>query len=1171
MEGVKQIPKARQPRAAAHAGGQNALAAPAAGKRKSPAEAMQADTAFQGEKAKVGEGADHQKMHEPAAKKAAEGQAAASAPANEREGKAKDRQAAGMDRQQPGVFNEAAFKAALQAKIQQLHLNTLKEAEDFKKNKGAESLKGNLSAQVNNEKEAAAGPVADKVKEAPDPSKEQSTPPGPQPAAAPPVQQPVVSGQPSAPKPAPDADISLKKESQELDTQMKDAKITDGQLTKGNEAKFSKAVDSKKNAQKNAAEAPPQFRKSEASIITQAQAAATGLGKTHLNQMAVGRNKHMSAVLAKQMAAKAKDEENRKKVADAINQKFDITKKEVELMLSQLDKNTNQAFDDGIAEATRQFEDYVDKHVTDFKIKRYLVEVGGSIKWAADLLMGPPEEINNIYKEGKNRYVVYMDGVIGKVARQVAAGLNAAKSRISAGKQEIQTYVNGLPQELQKAGQQAARDISSKFGELEQSVDNKQQELIDSLADKYKAGLENIDKKIEEMKEANKGFIDQAKGFISDVINMIIELKNMLLNVLARASAAIDLIIEDPIAFLGHLVDGVKMGIKRFVSNIGAHLKAGLMGWLFGTLAAAGIEVPKSFDLKGILSLILQVLGLTYANIRSRAVNIVGEKVVAGLEQAAEIFLIIKNEGIGGLWKFIKDKVADLKETVMSSIKEFIIQKIVVAGVTWLISLLNPASAFVKACKMIYDVIMFFVQRGKQIMDLVNAVINSVMAIAKGAINVAADAVEGALAKALPVAISFLASLLGLDGISEKIKTIIAKIQAPVNAAIDWVIHKAVALVKGVAGLLKGTGKKKDEPGKKGDEHSPEKKVKIAKGLSMLHEEQQRYKKDGKISKKDADRIVMTVKTNHPVFSGFWAREKGKKILFVYAASPETVDNEMDNTAGENALLPEPLKVHSHIKYKKGAQQEREGNKYVIHSINTDTLLVYLMADDGYVKKPMPVDQFVQQGKNGDYKLVTPGEMEQDLVPMDVCIIIFKYNDLPPTEYNKQLKLQERGINATTVDNWFSRKDQYEGRNKDSAAAQKRARDDEWQQWKKIVLARLRQEYRAMSGNKMPDKPTDDKMEADASKLADDYLSGKAALHAADQIAGGHFKGLTGLGLSRVNSSIGSQWAKVGPAGMRRDAQLLKHVTDYKKTRKFDNLPKSVKDQSKMKVNLNAE
>jgi hypothetical protein len=47
----------------------------------------------------------------------------------------------------------------------------------------------------------------------------------------------------------------------------------------------------------------------------------------------------------------------------------------------------------------------------------------------------------------------------------------------------------------------------------------------------------------------------------------------------------------------------------------------------------------------------------------------------------------------------------------------------------WVLSLLNPASAFVKACKAIYDIIMFFIERGSQIAELVNAVMEAVTAI----------------------------------------------------------------------------------------------------------------------------------------------------------------------------------------------------------------------------------------------------------------------------------------------------------------------------------------------------------------------------------------------------------------------------------------------------------
>jgi len=78
------------------------------------------------------------------------------------------------------------------------------------------------------------------------------------------------------------------------------------------------------------------------------------------------------------------------------------------------------------------------------------------------------------------------------------------------------------------------------------------------------------------------------------------------------------------------------------------------MDWLFGAIADTGLQLPDKFDLQGIVSIVLQILGLTYANFRARAVALVGEPVVAALEQAAEVFKIIITEGIPGLWRFIR-------------------------------------------------------------------------------------------------------------------------------------------------------------------------------------------------------------------------------------------------------------------------------------------------------------------------------------------------------------------------------------------------------------------------------------------------------------------------------------------------------------------------------------
>ena len=60
-------------------------------------------------------------------------------------------------------------------------------------------------------------------------------------------------------------------------------------------------------------------------------------------------------------------------------------------------------------------------------------------------------------------------------------------------------------------------------------------------------------------------------------------------------------------------------------------------------------------------------------------------------------------------------KLGDIKEMILEQVKEFVVTKIITAGITWLIGLLNLAAAFIKACKLIYDVVMFFVNNAARI------------------------------------------------------------------------------------------------------------------------------------------------------------------------------------------------------------------------------------------------------------------------------------------------------------------------------------------------------------------------------------------------------------------------------------------------------------------------
>jgi hypothetical protein len=105
---------------------------------------------------------------------------------------------------------------------------------------------------------------------------------------------------------------------------------------------------------------------------------------------------------------------------------------------------------------------------------------------------------------------------------------------------------------------------------------------------------------------------------------------------------------------------------------------------------------------------------------------------------------------------------------------------------------------------------MFFVQRGSQMVSLVNAVIDSVASIAGGNLGAAAGAVERALATGIPVAIGFLSSLLGLGNVSEKVQEIIQSARGLVDKGINAILNSkpvqmVVGFIKKVISRMKAT------------------------------------------------------------------------------------------------------------------------------------------------------------------------------------------------------------------------------------------------------------------------------------------------------------------------------------------------------------------------------
>ncbi|WP_395403614.1 hypothetical protein ACHMXB_05930 [Arthrobacter sp. UC242_113] len=753
--------------------------------------------------------AQSRKAHPPAASKAREAQAAALPPSDDVAGQAKAAKVDAMDAQQAGSFDKKAFIAAVKAAIDSKSPKTLQEADEYKKSGKAGEAKGQVKGLVTQGKEGQAKDIEAATAAPPDQSKAVPKPVTPM-AQEQPGQAAPVPAAGAVPKPAPAEQVNLAAGPHQANQEMADAEVTEQQLAQSNEPEFQQGLADKRSAAEHAQAAPVEFRQQEQQVLQQGKAEASAETAAGVTGMQSAKAAALANLVADKGKTKSKDEAKRAEVTAKVQGIFAATETDVKKILDGIDPKVEAAFEKGEAGARSAFEAYVEAKMSAYKKDRYGGWLGG-YRWLKDKIAGMPPKVNEFYEAGRELYLQRMDGVISQVADIVGGDLTKAKQRIAAGKAEIASYVKGLPADLQKVGAEASKEIGDKFSQLESDVNAKQESVVDALATKYVEARKGLDDRIEALQAENKGLVDKAMGAIKGIINTIRELAAMLKNVLSRAAGVVGDIIKNPVAFLGNLIEGVKGGILKFMDNILGHLKKGLMGWLFGALAEGGVEIPDTFDIKGIIKLLASIFGLTWANIRNRIVKQIGEPAMAAVEKGVHIFQVFASQGLAGLWQMLLEKLGNIKDMILEQVKDFVITKIITAGITWLIGLLNPAAAFIKACKLIYDVVMFFVNNAERIMKFVNTVIDSVADVVRGNVSSVVNKINDVLGQMVPILIGFLASAIGLGGIGQKIREIIQKLQKPVNQALDFVIKTGLKLagpiirgIKGFAGKVKG-------------------------------------------------------------------------------------------------------------------------------------------------------------------------------------------------------------------------------------------------------------------------------------------------------------------------------------------------------------------------------
>ncbi|MCB0583260.1 MAG: DUF4157 domain-containing protein, partial [Phaeodactylibacter sp.] len=314
--------------------------------------------------------------------------------------------------------------------------------------------------------------------------------------------------------------------------------------------------------------------------------------------------------------------------------------------------------------------------------------------------------------------------------------------------------------------------------------------------------------------------------FIVEVIKKVIEIVLQLMNVpvdlimqiIERAMAAFDIIQRDPIAFLINILRALKQGFQQFFDNILTHLIGGLTGWLFGELRAAGIQPPQELSFRAIVGFVLDVLGISMERIWQKLAEHprIGPERVAMIRgmigRLTGIWTVVQdviNEGPGALWRHLQEHLSNLWDRVLDYVKDWVMEQIVTQMVTRLLSMLDPSGimAVIRSVEAFYRAVQSFIERLREILEIVNSFVGGILEIARGDITTAANFLERTMASAIPTIIGFLANQIGLRGLGARIGEMVQRVREVVDNALTRVIHRIVDVGFSVLDRLLAAGR----------------------------------------------------------------------------------------------------------------------------------------------------------------------------------------------------------------------------------------------------------------------------------------------------------------------------------------------------------------------------
>lgn len=400
--------------------------------------------------------------------------------------------------------------------------------------------------------------------------------------------------------------------------------------------------------------------------------------------------------------------------------------------------------------------------------------------------------------------------------------------------------------------------------------------------------------------------------FIVKIVRIVIEIvleimqfpTHLIGQIINNIQQAWEQIKAQPIEFIKNLLRSVKLGFVQFFDNIATHLLNGVNGWLFKELEDAGITPPQDFSLSSILQLVMQVLGITIDRLWQKLGEKIGPErvervrsMIDRLEGAWAFIRDVMENGPSAIWRYVSDMLGNLWNMVLDAVKNWAFTRIIQAVTTKLLSMLDPTGimAVVNSFIAIFRAIQSFIAYLREMLETFARFIEGVLAVAMGNLKPAAEKLEQALGRAMPIVIGFLANQVGLSGLGGRVGEMIVGLQERVDRALDWLIDRAISAGRAVLNSIMGGGEPEEAQDREED-YGPEKAAQVEAGLNTVRIEEDRLAVNGKISREQAEQVATIVRQNHPVFTSFMVVDGTDSWNYEYTASPA---QELDTPTGK--------------------------------------------------------------------------------------------------------------------------------------------------------------------------------------------------------------------------------------------------------------------------------